>query len=330
MPNTFIAELFFTPVNEDLRFLPEGPRVLRNHPTCNGQLGWVAIQHAADRPEGSFNILDLATRRNRQFTLPGRPGFFAETVIPGVVIIGLDRRLILFDSLTPETGETLAELDCRDDVIINDGLAVEGGVLLGTKHLKFNEPVAALYFFNSATRHVHTVVDRQICSNGKFLKADGTLIDIDSTPKTISRYRLDSSLNRVGGASLVVAPDRLPALPDGLRPTAEGESVVVAFFNPGRTSDGVAQEIALDTGAVRSEWKIPGSPRVTCPELIEWNGQVKVLFTTAVEGMDEETRRAAPGAGCLYIADTPFHRVPASPPLVAIRSREVSVWASGG
>jgi hypothetical protein len=76
----YIAEPFFTPVSEELRYLPEGPRVLQNHPSARSHnlLGWVAIQHAAGLLVGSMNVLDLDTGENRNYPLPGRPGFFAE------------------------------------------------------------------------------------------------------------------------------------------------------------------------------------------------------------------------------------------------------------
>lgn len=317
----FIAKPFFEPLEERLRFLPEGPRVLQNHPESRRRtlLGWVAIQHAAGAGEGSMNVLDLESGENRNFPLPGRPGFFAETTRPGVVLLGLERRLAYLDltnGLVEETG-IVVTADAR--VIINDGLAVEGGVLFGTKHLEFNQPVAALYFFDPATMRVQTVLEGQTCSNGKFLQRSpgvATLIDTDSTPKTITRYRLDARLERIIERSPVMPPESLPAYPDGLRPSPGGDSIVVAFYNPEPVSDGLARQFRLSDGAVLCDWLIPGSPRVTCPEFVEIGGQVKVLFTTAVEGMPEDIRAQAPGAGAMYIADTPFATVPATPPLV--------------
>jgi len=325
-PFRIVAQPYFEPAREELRFLPEGPRVLRNHPG-GALLGWVAIQHAADLHEGSFNVLDLVSGRNTTYPLPGRPGFFAETTRPGVVLIGLERRLVGFDLLTGDLEETGIQVTRDERVIINDGLAVDGGVLFGTKHLEFNQRIAALYFFDSATRRVHTVIGGEICSNGKFLRRDAqsaTLIEIDSTPKTITRYRLDARLERVLEQSLVTAADALPAIPDGLRPSPAGEngpggeSVIVAFYNPGAVADGVAQQLRVSDGAVLCEWRIPGSPRVTCPEFVEVEGKVKLVFTTAVEGMPAATRRLAFGAGNMYIADTPFHKMPAPPPLVSM------------
>src|SRR5579871_862820 len=325
MTPQFVAEPFFMPESEELRFLPEGPRVLQNYPGSGLNLGWVAIQHAAGSSEGSINVLDLVSRTNTTFPVKGRPGFFAETALPGVVLVGMEHQLIYVDLLTGDAGETIVHIDADPSVIINDGLAVEGGVLFGTKHLKFCEPVAALYYFDFETRKVHTVLDRQICSNGKFLRRDSegaTLIDVDTIPKKISRYRLDSSLEHVLESSLIKPAESLPALPDGMRPSPqchdepEGASVVVAYYNPDDVVDGLAQQIRLSDGAILVEWMIPGSPRVTCPEFVKIEGGVRLLFTTAVEGMPSATRQRAVGCGGFYIAKTPFAEIPTPPPLV--------------
>jgi sugar lactone lactonase YvrE len=96
-----------------------------------------------------------------------------------------------------------------------------------------------------------------------------------------------------------------------------GESIIVAFYNPEAVADGVARQLRVGDGAVLCEWRIPGSPRVTCPEFVEVNGKVKLVFTTAVENMPAATRRFASGSGALYLADTPFDKMPAPPPLVS-------------
>ena len=296
MKTQYRAEHFFDPGSEELRYLPEGPRVMQNYPGGVHVLGWVAIQHGKDRPDGSINLLDLQTGKNTSIPVAGRPGFFAETAKPGIVLAGIDRRLALVDLISGKLEETGIEVTDDERVIINDGLAVEGGVLFGTKHLEFNLTIAALYFYNSARRSVHTVIAGQLCSNGKYLRRDvggATLIDIDSTPKTIGRYRLDATLENVLEQSLVVPPDSLPAYPDGLRHSPDGENIVVAFFNPEPISDGVAQQFRLSDGAVLSEWTIPDSPRVTCPEFVKLDGKVKVVFTTATEGMPATTRQIA-------------------------------------
>jgi sugar lactone lactonase YvrE len=316
----YVAKRFFEPPSEELRFLPEGPRLLQNYPGGGARVGWVSIQHSVSARDGSINVLDLESGENRNVPLPGRPGFFAETTQPGVVLVGLERRLVYCELLTGEVEEMGITVSDDERVIINDGLPVDTGLLFGTKHLEFKQPIAGLYFFEYGTRLVHTVLDRQICSNGKSLRRDedgATLIDIDSRPKEISRYRLDTKLERVLERSLIVAPDSLPGFPDGLRPSPDGDSVIVAFFNPEPVADGLARQFRLADGAVLCEWLIPGSPRVTCPEFVRIDGKVKLLFTTAVEGMPEAARKLAPGAGALYIADTPFDSMPAAPPLAA-------------
>jgi sugar lactone lactonase YvrE len=339
MIRRFVSELFFRPAVEELRYLPEGPRVLRNYPGDSAKLGWVAIQHASGALEGSFNVLDLESGANMNFPLRGRPGFFAETAEPGVVLVGLERKLALLDVRTGRLSEAVAHIDAHPGTIINDGLAVDGGVLFGTKDLEFKRPIAALYFFDPVTHRVHTVLDGQTCSNGKYLRreaAGATLIDIDSAPKRIGCYRLDGKLERVLEARLVRPAEALPAFPDGLRPAPEGRgeqegaSVIVAYYNPAEVSGGLAQQIRVSDGEVVCEWTIPGSPRVTCPEFVKLNGKVKLLFTTAVEGMPPEIRRQAPGAGCMYIADTDFEALPAAPPLVPVQRTAEDAGQSAG
>jgi hypothetical protein len=141
----FVARPIYGPDTEELRYLPECPRMLRNLPGLAPVLGWVSIQHAAAATVGSLNLLNLATRRNTSFSLPGRPGFFVETTQPGVLLVGLERRLVLFDLVSARLVETGVSLPDDERVIINDGIAIPGGLLFGTKHLEFRERIAALY-----------------------------------------------------------------------------------------------------------------------------------------------------------------------------------------
>ena len=222
MPNRVHARPFFRPEPEEQRFLPECPRVI------GGALLWISIQYAADRPQGGINVLDLGTLQNVHHPLPGRPGFFIETHDPGVLLIGLERRLVLYCLRRAEVIETLAHLPEDPRVIINDGIAIPGGAIFGTKDLKFSEPIAALYLYDDATRTVRELRGGQTCSNGKYLH-DGLLVDIDTQPKTITEYRFDGELHP---QRLIVPPEALPAFPDGLRVLPGGESIIVAYYNP--------------------------------------------------------------------------------------------------
>ena len=314
----FDARLLYLPKEEKLRFLQEGPAALYNFPGGGNLVGWVAIQHGVDQFEGSLNVFDLESGVNKSFPLPGRPGFLAETTKPGTWIVGMERTLVFFDLLTGKLEETGIVVTENEEVIINDGISVPGGLLFGTKHLHFDKPVAALYFFDSQTRELRLIVDGQTCSNGKSFRQMGEqirIIDIDSTPKTLTEYLFDARLENVVQKRLIVPPESFHAFPDGLRLAPGGGSVVVAFYNPAVVSNGLAQEIRLSDGKVLTEWNFPGSPRVTCPEFVMLNGEVKLLFTTAIEGMAEEIRRIAPEAGALFLADTHFTALPEPPPL---------------
>jgi sugar lactone lactonase YvrE len=294
MPLRIEARPFYRPPTDELRYLPECPLQLRG----TNRLGWVTIQHGPGADHGSLNVLDLATLENRAYPMPGRPGFFAETAEPGILIVGLERRLVHFDLVTGTVLETLAELPEDPRVIINDGIAVPDGVIFGTKHLEFKLPIAALYHYGGTLRELR---GGQICSNGKYFH-DGMLIDIDTQPKTITEYRYhhDSPLEMV---RLIKPPECLPSLPDGMRATGDGKCVVVAYYNPGHVSDGLAQQLRISDGEVVREWIIPGSPRVTCPEFVTIDGREHILFTTAVEDMPAETGAIAPHAGTIFVAE---------------------------
>ncbi|MBM3810118.1 MAG: SMP-30/gluconolactonase/LRE family protein [Acidimicrobiia bacterium] len=312
--NIFHAEVFHRPATEELRFLPECPRRLRSFP---GLLAWVGIQNKANSTEGCLNLLNLSTKENRSFPLPGRPGFFCETNSPGVLVVGLERRLALYDLNQGALEETGITVSADEDVIINDGLAIEDGIIFGCKHLRFTEKRAGLYWFDCRARRLHQLRGDQICSNGKHLYKDGSrhwLLDIDSFAKTVARYEFDSDNARLIEAGIVADFREGGLFPDGMRPTPDGRSVVVAFYNPEAAEYGLARQFRIADGAVEAEWKLPGSPRVTCPEYVEIGGKVKLLFTTAVEAMPDEIRRSAPEAGAMFIADSGHQPLPPPPP----------------
>jgi sugar lactone lactonase YvrE len=98
--------------------------------------------------------------------------------------------------------------------------------------------------------------------------------------------------------------------PDGMADCGDG-TVVVAFYDPDPLPAGRAGRYRLGSGELIEEWTTPGSPRVTCPLLVEQGG-VKLVLTTAVEGMPPEMRVRCPNAGCLFVADTALTGVPAA------------------
>jgi len=306
----FEAKPFFTPATAPLRFLPEGPRLLQNYPSADPILGWVAIQDSFEVCNGSVNLLNLRTMENDCHPLLGRAGFFAETDRPGVVVVGLERALVLYDLVARQLIGRPFPVTDDPRVVINDGYSVEGGLLFGTKHITFQERIACMYLFENTTGKLHTLHSSQICANGKFLSGGG-LVDIDSPNKTLDFYPFDASKPALGERRIIADFRETPLFPDGLRPSPDGESVIVAFYNPEAAPEGLAREYRIRDGEVLGEWRLLGSPRVTCPEILELDGRVQVLFTTAVEGMDP----VVPLAGTMFIGDSAYEKAPPKPPL---------------
>lgn len=305
------ARVLFAPESDALRFLPEGP-----YP-YGEQLSWVAIQHGANETSGSLNLLDLDVGKNRSLPLKGRPGFAFPSEQEGVYVVGLERRLEAF-YLETGTYEPLSEeVEVGvEGTIINDGVACETGILFGCKDLKFQEAKAGLYFWRAADRQLTRLRSDQICSNGKVLQRDGqrwSLLDIDSPTKTVVRYAFDPQAVTLGEPEVVLDLTNLSMFPDGMIETPDGASVIIAFYNPQEADAGEARQYGLASGQLEAIWRTPGSPQVTCPQLIERAGKVQLVLTTAVEHMPAERRSGAPHAGYLFIADTPFESLPATP-----------------
>ena len=94
--------------------------------------------------------------------------------------------------------------------------------------------------------------------------------------------------------------------PDGMILTPDRASLIVALYDPGDPNAGAARQYNLATGMLETIWTCPGSPRVTCPQLIDYQGRVRLVLTTAVEHMPPEQLLKHPNAGCLFIGDTAF------------------------
>jgi sugar lactone lactonase YvrE len=284
------ARILFAPVDEADRFLPEGPHGV----AVAGRLAlaWVNIQSATASKTGAVHLRFWDTGEHRILRQSARPGFIVPTDRPGVVLVGREKELGTLDLQTGEW-KTLARIpDANPRTIINDGAAVPGG---------------------------RAVVEGQVCSNGKIFgqDADGlTLYDIDTPRRVVSRYRFDLDRRSLQVDGVAVDLRTVDGFPDGMVgvPRAAGSpgdgTAIIAMYNPGPVADGRAYHYHLGNGQRLSEWIVPGSPRVTCPLLVERDGGVKLVLTTAVEGMPAEQRRESPNAGSLFEADTDLKRVP--------------------
>jgi sugar lactone lactonase YvrE len=307
------ATVFFRPPTESQRYLPEGP-----YRCPDGQVAWVAIQHGADSLEGSLNLLDLATGENQQFNLPGRPGFAFPTVRLGTYILGIERSLVWFHTDT-SVSEVIAEGIDREinDTIINDGVVFDGHLVFGCKDLKFADKIAGLYLLRAGETEPVKLRGAQICSNGKAVvchqESQYTLYDIDSPTKQVVAWQLDVDEGSLTRPKVIVDLTNEPVFPDGMILTPDQLGLIVAIYDPRDSDHGEAREYDLESGQLKTVWRCPKSPRVTCPQLIQRADRTELLLTTADEGMSAEQREQNPEAGCLFLAETDFEGLNANP-----------------
>ncbi|MFO0912350.1 MAG: SMP-30/gluconolactonase/LRE family protein [Pirellulales bacterium] len=312
--NTITASVLYRPETEQQKFLPEGP-----YPVPDGRLSWVAIQHGADAKFGSLNLLDLNSGKNVCYPLPGRPGFAFPTSRPGVFVIGMERHVVLFDTGTQAVNPISTEVDASvSGTIINDGMVWQDQLIFGCKDVKFAEQKAGLYLLRPGQAEPVQLRSDQTCSNGKAVavRGDGqhVLYDICSKTQQVVSWNLDLAAGRVSDRRVIVDLTKEGVFPDGMILSPDGRSVIVALYDPRDREIGEARQYAIATGEVETVWQCPGSPRVTCPQLIRHQGGVKLVLTTADEGMPAELRARCANVGALFIAPTDFAKPCDSPP----------------
>lgn len=287
-------------------FLPEGPRSI----TLDSREAviWVNIQTAPDATTGALHIRYWDDGEQGLWKLRGRPGFVFPTDKPGTVFVGLGKELGTLD-LESNEFRLLGKIpDANPRTIINDGEVFPGGreIVFGTKDTQFADPIAALYHFALADGVVSTIADRQTCSNGKVFHRDAkglVLYDIDTPTRSVVRYRFEVGLRTAKKDGVALDLRDQPGFPDGMRGCGDG-TAIIAFYNPEAIAAGRAVRFDLATGRMIEEWLTPGSPRVTCPLLVKRPDGVKLILTTATEGMPTDLREKCPEAGNLFIADT--------------------------
>jgi sugar lactone lactonase YvrE len=305
------AQVLFRP-DESLAFLPEGP-----YPCGAGKFSWVGIQHGAEALHGSLNIFDLRDGTNTTHRLDGRPGFAFPTDHSNIFVIGVERSLGFLDTSSGDWKELATGIDADvEGTIINDGLVFDEGLIFGGKDLVFKEGKAGLYLWRAKDQQLIQLRSDQICSNGKaVLERDGqqVLLDIDSYRQTVVQYELNVESGTLGEPEIVVDLRSGSVFPDGMILTPDGKSLIVAIYNPEDAPSGEAHQYRLADGELEAIWTTPGSPQVTCPQLVEWDGGIQLVLMTAAEFMSVEKLARNPNAGCLFIAETPFDRLPAQP-----------------
>lgn len=309
---SYDCHVLYRPENKELANLPEGPLVCGKN-----QFSWVAIQHGLGATVGSLNIFDLSSNQNHTYPLDGRPGFACPCAEANTFVVGMEHRVGIFNTRSRQWTELCDSVDAGvDRTIINDGIAFSDGLIFGSKTLDENQKKAGLCFLRRSDWHLFQLRSDQLCSNGKVILKEGEqvrFLDIDTPTKKVVDYALDISSGTLSGPREVLGLERFDDFPDGMVATPDGQSVIIAFYNPDDAPHGEVRQFCLADGSLEAVWKTPLSPRATCPLLIEHDGVVKLIVTTAVENMPVEWQARLPNAGCLFVGDTPFDSLPESP-----------------
>jgi sugar lactone lactonase YvrE len=310
------AKVYLDFTDETDRYLPEGPRWMniQGRPA----LVWVNIQRDAAAAAGDLHVHFPRTDGSDDAGVgcPGRPGFLRALADENQALVGVDKALRVVDLWEGVWSEPLATIPDDDPrTIINDGEVVPGGkaVVFGTKDTQFKAPIAHLYLYTVDDNRVSVLADRQTCSNGKVFATDDRgliLFDIDTPTRKVVRYRLDVAARTATPDGTALDLSNQVGSPDGMCGCGDG-TVIVAFYNPDFAEAGRAVRFNLATGEAVEEWTTSGSPRVTCPLLVKRPDGVKLILTTATEGMPAGMRAKCPHAGCLFIADTQLADCPA-------------------
>lgn len=311
IPTTEARVLETFPDEKD-RFLLEGPREIVFDE--RDALIWINIQTALDTTHGDIHIRFWDTGERRVLHQDTRPGFVLPTDAPGYLVVGREKEIGVVDLRTNDWTPLATIPDANPRTIINDGEVVPGGraVVFGTKDTRFTDPIAHLYLFTFDDRQITMLADKQTCSNGKFFaNRDGTLLlyDIDTPTRQVVRYRLDLQQRKLAPDNYALRLGTVPGFPDGMIGCGDG-SAIIAFYNPEPVDEGLAIRFSLDTNEMIEQWTTPGSPRVTCPLLVQREGKVRIVLTTAVEGMSTAIRKQCPDAGFLFIGETTIAKIP--------------------
>ena len=310
------ASVYIAPWTEECRFLPEGPRVI----TEDGHkvLLWVNIQTGVNALAGTIHGHQMEEPVDDwSLPCPGRPGFVLPIIGYTRLFAGVEKSLMVYDDVAGDWLPPLAKIpDENPRTIINDAEIVPGGkaIVFGTKDTQFDAEakLAHLYLYTVDDNRVSVLADKQVCSNGKMFATDERgliLFDIDTPTRKVVRYRLDVAARTATPDGTALDLANQVGFPDGMCDCGDG-SVIVAFYNPDFAEAGRAVRFNLTTGEAVEEWTTPGSPRVTCPLLVKRPDGVKLILTTATEGMLADMRAKCPNAGCLFIADTRFADCP--------------------
>jgi sugar lactone lactonase YvrE len=291
-------------------YLPEGPRALGP-----GRQSWITIQSGAKATHGALHVLTSARGENRTWKLPGRPGFAYATNREGLFLIGMERSVVLYDTMASRSTDVVTRLDGHTTgTIVNDAALCSAGLVFGCKDTEFREHKAGLWFLRRRDLRVFELRRDQLCSNGKVLREmrDGRfeLFNIDSPTRVVTRHELDPETGQLSEPTVAIDLHDQPGVPDGMVVVPGSDEVVIAMFHPEPAPYGRALQCSLRTGKVTREFRTPGAAQVTCPAWLQTQHGAQLVLTTATENLSREQLAGQPNAGCLFVAPAPLVIVP--------------------
>ena len=189
-----------------------------------GVLWWTDIQ------ESLLWQHDPATGKERQWSLPQRVGSFVLTDAPGVLILGLAKKVVLFDTHTG-TLQPLADVEPDNPTTrVNDGRADRcGNYVFGTMHEGGPEPIGSFYRFTPMGMLQRLALPNIAIANSIAFSPDGaTMYWCDTPSRRIHACDYDGQTGDVSNIRIFAdlrdqdADGRHKGSPDGSTVDAEG------------------------------------------------------------------------------------------------------------
>jgi len=307
---------YFTPEDRELRYLPGGPQLISGTDPTNPVMGWVGVRNhgGVRRLSGTLNLLNMASKVNVSYKMPGTIGFFVQTDKPGVYVSGITDTLCLVCSEENRgIRKTKYVIPGRRNFLT--GIATSCGLLFSV----VGENLVGEIYLLGPDGHLQLVKTGVYCSGLAELFKDGERLHIvysDRTRKQLVELSIHTDVGSFREVRCIRSFADEDTYPSGIRlaPTNDDldRSIMVAFYSPEEAGYGLLRDIRLRDGETRADWDLVGSTWVTDLAVIPGEplggpkNSVKVMATTANADMGPDFRRTGFGRGSFYIGETDF------------------------
>lgn len=270
--------------------LGEGPCYDRDH----NLLYWVDIEGMR------LHCYDLATKSDSYVEFTERIGC-AVLVSDGNLLLGLQKRLVIYDPKSKAVETILLIEDGHDMTRINDGKCDPyGNFWFGTMDMNTTDPIGSLYCLQSiggAYRLTKMDGIHPTISNGLAWKSDHTAFYyIDTPTECVRKFKIEPGEIQLGKSEIIISFADQSGVPDGMTIDAE-DMLWIAHWGGGRVT-----RWNPSTGQCIETLLIPASQVTSCcfagTELDE------LYITTAREGLSDDILVKEPYAGGIFMVKT--------------------------